>query len=284
MQSQNITPTFPSRWTIVEAELVAETFSSLIWKVLLADGSIAVVKDLKPFDDVADELRGAHMLRWRRGEGAVRLLGTDGRKMLLEYAGEKMLSHDLGEYGDTAATEIAADVMTRLLSPSSHPAPPDLQPLADRFVSLFRKAAADRDAGDPSLYVEAASVAGRLLSDQLDVRPLHGDLHHDNIMHRPRGWLAIDPKGLLGDPGFDAANMFYNPLDRDDLCLDPARIAELAEVFSRTLRQDPRRLLDHALAYGCLSASWHHEDGNTEDEGRELAVAAAIRQVRKLSF
>lgn len=174
--------------------------------------------------------------------------------------------------------------MTRLLSPSRHPAPPDLQPLADRFVSLFRKAGADRDAGEKSLYVEAAAIAERLLSDPLDVRPLHGDLHHENIMHGPRGWLAIDPKGLIGDPGFDAANMFYNPLDRDDLCLDPARISGMAEVFSRTLRQDPRRLLDHALAYGCLSASWHQEDGNGEDERRELSVAAAIRTVRDLSF
>ncbi|WP_275429655.1 aminoglycoside phosphotransferase family protein, partial [Serratia marcescens] len=85
---------------------------------------------------------------------------------------------------------------------------------------------------------------------------LHGDLHHDNIMQAPRGWLVIDPIGIVGDPGYDAANMFYNPLDRDDLCRDPERIAAMAETFSRVLGQSPRRLLDHALAYGCLSASW----------------------------
>ena len=99
-------------------------------------------------------------------------------------------------------------------------------------------------------------------------------------MHGPRGWLAIDPKGVLGDPGFDAANMFYNPLDRDDLCLNPERIAAMAEIFAKTLAQDVRAILDHAIAYGCLSASWHGEDKNAVDENRELSVATAIRDVR----
>jgi streptomycin 6-kinase len=44
--------------------------------------------------------------------------------------------------------------------------------------------------------------------------------------------------------------------------------------------QDPRVILDHAIAYGYLSASWHAEDRNATDENRELAVAGAIRGVR----
>lgn len=273
-------PTFPTRWKISDPILIAETFSSRIWKVRLGDGKPAVVKDLKPFDDVEDELRGAHFLSWRNGEGAVRLLGLDGNRMLLEYAGERHLVDDLNTYGDSATTEIAAEVMARLFATSDIPIPSDLQPLRERFASLFKRAKADRYAARKSLYVEAAGIAERLLADPRDVRPLHGDLHHENIMHGPRGWLAIDPKGVLGDPGFDAANMFYNPLDRDDLCLDPERIASMAEIFARTLGQDVRAILDHAIAYGCLSASWHGEDGNEVDETRELSIAAAIRDVR----
>ncbi|MER9870381.1 phosphotransferase [Mesorhizobium sp. M0136] len=273
-------PRFPKRWKVGAPELIAETFGSRIWKVVREDGSPAIVKDLKPFDDVEDELRGEHFLAWRRGEGAVRLLGRDGHRMLLEYAGEISLSQIIADQDDNAATAIAAEVMTRLVSPSKHAAPPDLQPLRRRFSSLFKKAKADRAAGEKSLYVEAAEIAERLLSNPHNVRPLHGDLHHDNIMHGPRGWLAIDPKGVLGDPGFDAANMFYNPLDRDDLCLDPRRIAHMAQVFGATLGQTGPAVLDHAVAYGCLSAAWHHEDCNAVDESRELAIAAAIRRVR----
>ncbi|TPI20052.1 aminoglycoside phosphotransferase family protein [Mesorhizobium sp. B4-1-1] len=271
---------FPRRWKVSAPELIAETFSSRIWKVTREDGSPAIVKDLKPFDDVADELRGEHYLAWRRGEGAVRLLGRDGNRMLLEYAGDRLLSEHLAEHGDAAATAIAAEVMTRLFSPSEHAPPSDLQPLRERFASLFKAARADRDANRETLYVEAAAVAERLLAAPHAVRPLHGDLHHDNILFGPRGWLAIDPKGVLGDPGFDAANMFYNPLDRDDLCLGPQRIAHMAEVFGKTLGQSPRAILDHAIAYGCLSAAWHREDKNAVDEDRELAVAEAVRKVR----
>ena len=273
-------PAFPKRWKVSAPELIAETFSSRIWKVVREDGSPAIVKALKPFDDVEDELRGEHYLAWRRGEGAVRLLGRDGHSMLLEYAGETLLQQVLDKEGDNAATEIAAEVMAKLFSPGKDPFPPELQPLRERFASLFRKAASDRNAGHDSLYVEAAAIADRLLADPHDIMPLHGDLHHDNILHGSRGWLAIDPKGVLGDPGFDAANMFYNPLDRDDLCLDPERIADMAEVFAKTLGQAPRAILDHAIAYGCLSASWHHEDDNAVEENRELSIAKAIRAVR----
>ncbi|KRB31636.1 3'-kinase [Mesorhizobium loti] len=273
-------PGFPARWKVSAPELIAETFSSRIWKVVREDGSPAVVKALKPFDDVADELRGEHFLAWRRGEGAVRLLARSGHSMLLEYAGDTLLSRVLDEQGDDAATEIAADLMAKLFSPSKHPFPPELQPLRERFASLFKKAATDRGARRDSLYVEAAAIADRLLDDPHDVRPLHGDLHHENILHGPRGWLAIDPKGVLGDPGFDAANMFYNPLDRDALCLDPLRIAHMGEVFARTLGQSPAAILDHAIAYGCLSAAWHHEDDNAAEENRELSIAKTIRAVR----
>jgi len=272
---------WPERWDVADPQLIAETFSSRIWKVRLADGQPAVVKALKPFDDVADELRGAHYLSWRDGVGAVRLLGFEGHDMLLEYAGERLLVDELNERGDRHATDIANEVMAKLLSPSDVPPPADLQPLRERFSSLFKKAELDRDAGLHSPYRDASVIAERLLSNPHELRVLHGDLHHDNILFGERGWLVIDPKGILGDPGFDAANFFYNPLDRhDDLCIDPERIAYMAEVFAKTLGQRPDTILDHAIAWGCLSSSWHAEDKNDEDEASELAVVAAVRAVR----
>lgn len=274
-------PAFPSRWNIAAARLIADTFSSRVWKVTLGDGSTAVVKDLKPFDDVEDELRGAHLLAWRNGHGLVRLIDRDGNRMLIEYAGERHLTDVLETGGDAAATEIASEVMQRLHAPGDRPAPSGLQPLAERHEALFAKAKQDRAAGIVSAYIEAALCAQELLDSAHDIRPLHGDLHHENILEGPRGWLAIDPKGVLGDTGFDAANLFYNPLERDDLCLAPERIARMAGQLSRPMKQDPRRLLDHAFAYGCLSAAWHHGDGNAADEARELAVAAVVREVRK---
>lgn len=270
---------FPDRWRIQSARLQIETFSSRIWDVMLDSGVRAIVKALKPFDDMADELRGAHYLAWRGGVGAVRLIDIDGSNMLLEHGGERLLEDELLARGDVYSTEVMAEVLQRMFSPSDTPIPPEFQPLQERFCALFEKANRERQESRAGPYVEAAAIAERLLAHPHDLRPLHGDLHHGNVIHGSRGWLVIDPKGVYGDPAFEAANVFYNPLDRDDLCLEPDRIARLADVFSRVLEQSPQRLLSYAIAYGALSAAWHAQDENDEDEQRELAVAAAIGDV-----
>uniref|UniRef100_UPI0013ADF96F aminoglycoside phosphotransferase family protein n=1 Tax=Escherichia coli TaxID=562 RepID=UPI0013ADF96F len=82
------------------------------------------------------------------------------------------------------------------------------------------------------------------------------DLHHDNIILQSRGWIVIDPGGLVGGVSLGAADMFGEPDDRDDICLDPRRIAQMADALSRALDVDPRRLLDQACAYGCDTAAW----------------------------
>jgi hypothetical protein len=52
--------------------------------------------------------------------------------------------------------------------------------------------------------------------ERRDVVVLHGDMHHENILKfSSRGWLAIDPKGLVGERGFDYANIFCKPRQRD---------------------------------------------------------------------
>jgi streptomycin 6-kinase len=279
----SIDPNFPAGWKLRSPKLIAETFSSRVWSVARNDGSLAVVKALKDFPDVWDELRGAYLLQWLEGRGMVRLYACEARMMLLEHAGTRMLTDVIDTQGDSTATEIAADVLARMMHSSEKPVPTELQPLRERYRSLFAKAKAEQNGGLDSLYVEAAELAERLLTGERERRPLHGDLHHENILQAPRGWLAIDPKGLIGDPGYDAANMFYNPLDREELCRDENRIAFMAETFGATLGQSPRTILQHGIAYGCLSSSWHAEDGNTEEEARELGIAQALKKVA-LSF
>ncbi|WP_257387577.1 aminoglycoside phosphotransferase family protein [Tahibacter caeni] len=267
-------PDFPPRWHLRRPQLLADTRTSRVWQALRADGSRAVVKAIKPAG--TDELHGAALLRWRRGEGLVRLYAVSGHRQLLEHAGGTSLAQFLGERGDIEATDIAAEVLARLSAPSRTPAPAGLTPLSMYFASLFTRARG-RPAGDP--YREAARMAERLLRAARDARPLHGDLHHDNILHGPRGWLAIDPRGLVGDAAFDAANLLYNPLRRDDLCLDAEHLHRRAETYARALGQELPPILAHAYAYGCLSAAWHAEDGNAASEARELAVAAKILEL-----
>lgn len=276
-QLQVVQPDFPAHWQIASATLLADTNSSHIWKATItgAENSPVIVKILKPAGH--EELRGAYYMRERNGHGAIRLLDLqlDPSMMLLEYAGDYDLKAHLEAGHDAETIRIAADVIRALHNPSGQALPSELQPLRKHFKSLFDLA--DTVQGT---YAEATKLALHLLDQPHESIALHGDLHHENIIQSSRGWLAIDPHGLCGDAAFDCANLFYNPLDRDDLCLDERRALAMAETFSVAIGKPASYILDYAFCYGCLSAAWHREDGNDADEARELTIASALRKLR----
>lgn len=89
---------------------------------------------------------------------------------------------------------------------------------------------------------------------------LHGDLHHFNILESEvELWVTIDPKGLYGDPAFEAAAWLRNPIDdlgdEDHMRqLTQARLAVLSETFG----WDPWRMV-----------AWCWVDLFLESEGRD---------------
>jgi streptomycin 6-kinase len=110
---------------------------------------------------------------------------------------------------------------------------------------------------------------------------LHGDLHHDNLLRAEREpWLAIDPHGLVGDPGFDTGPLLYNPEpdDRDDrlLALAPARVEQVADALGMPV--DRVRAWGYAAAV--LSEVWTVEDGGP---ARTRALDVALRLLPALS-
>ena len=271
-------PPCPAHWRIAAATLVSDGIGGKVWRAERADGSPAALKQASPA--ALRELdAAAGFLRWADGDGTVRLLERAGDLLLLEWAGEDSLAYHLERHGDDSATEVAAEVLQRLHAARAAPPPSALTTLDDHFASLFLKAEDDRRARRRTQFVEAAECAQALLSSQRGIRPLHGDIHHANILSSARGWLAIDPKGLIGEPAFDAANLFCNPLD-GDLRFREDRALSMAAILSRALGSAPERLLDHAFAFSALSAAWHIEDGNAEEAKRGLAVGRAVEAAR----
>lgn len=272
----------PAEWHLSEPELFTETHTSRIIMVRLENGEQAVVKQLNA-TGMENELRGTHYLQWHDGHGCVRVLKQQDNNLLLEYGGSQTLLDHLNEHGDKSATLIFTDVFLRLQETfrSRKPVSSDFVPLRKHFSSLFKKAENDRKTGEHSIFVDVAAIADRLLDNQRDIQPLHGDIHHENILFGKRGWLIIDPQALLGDPAYDAANMFYNPVERTDLRTDPKRVASMAKIFEDVFRRDRKDYLEFGMAHACLSASWHDEDENDEERDRSLAVAKTIREVLK---
>jgi streptomycin 6-kinase len=120
------------------------------------------------------------------------------------------------------------------------------------------------------ILAQAAATARALLDQPREIGVLHGDLHHDNVLDfRERGWLAIDPKRLLGERCFDFANIFRNP----DLAIAkaPGRLARQATIIAEAARLERTRLLRWILAYAGLSAAWILGDG--DDAALDLTVA-----------
>jgi len=91
---------------------------------------------------------------------------------------------------------------------------------------------------------------------------LHGDLHHENILRAQRQpWLAIDPKGLAGEPAYEVGAHLRNLPAHLLAQPQPERfIARRADILAEELGLDRDRLLGWGLAQAVLSAWWCIED------------------------
>jgi streptomycin 6-kinase len=115
----------------------------------------------------------------------------------------------------------------------------------------------------PKKLVEEAEANYRDLSASMDDPVLlHGDFHHWNIMTAQRQpWLAIDPKGVIGEPAYEIAPFLLNPLGWLQKQPDPARItARRIDIFADHLSLDRTRIIRWAIYQSVLSAWWSLED------------------------
>ncbi len=105
---------------------------------------------------------------------------------------------------------------------------------------------------------------------------LHGDLHHDNILAAEREpWLAIDPKGIVGEPAYEVGALLRNPLPGLLARPEPGRVlARRIEQLAAELGFDRARIRGWALAQAVLSAWWSYEDHG--DGWRETIACAEL--------
>jgi streptomycin 6-kinase len=248
------------RWSLTKSSLVAESERSWIYRVEQNGRSAAALKILKPLA-AEEEGRGARLMNWYGGEGAATVFDIHGDTIFMEWLDGGTLGDPVRAGRDEEGTVAICTVISGLHRPRPD-APTDLLPLRERFQVLFDTDVRQWPHTARDLYARAAGVALKLFDKPAPSIPLHGDLHHDNIMSSPRGWLAIDPKGIVGDPAYEVANVFRNPYPAHKLVADPQRIAALADAFAARLGFDRKRVLGYAAAHSALSACWDLNAGN----------------------
>lgn len=240
-----------------------------------ADGTKAVLKiGFNEPDSIV--FREAKMLEILNGNGAVKLHGFDKKRcaLLLERLTPGKDLTALCRENDELATTIAIDVLrkiSRVLVKTSEF--PDLP----KWTASFRQG--KNTAFSQSHFQKAQRIFDELIGSS-ETRLLHGDFHHENILSAIREpFLAIDPKGIIGDIGFEIAVFLNNP--RRFVLSNPNRREILAKriwQFADAFEIAPHELRKWAYAEAVLSAYWTFEDGGADWE-KWLACADVWEEI-----
>lgn len=247
------------------------------------DGQVVV----KIADPGSDEARGASVLRHFGGRASVIVLDAVDGVALLERArpGRPLTQLVLAGRDDEATGHLCA-VMAALHGAEPSAVLPSKLPAVEsaggfpRVEDWGTALAQYQRTGDTSiaatLVARAAALFAELAASQGVRRLLHGDLHHGNVLlDDRRGWLAIDPKGVVGEPAYECGAALRNPDVAPTLVASRAVAERRSHIMAERLGLDRRRVLDWAFAQAVLSAVWAREGGDRPDWA--LAAAAALQ-------
>ena len=260
----------------VTVEASVETERSVIaygWR-----GTDAVVlKVVKA--ETSDEWRSGEVTAAFAGRAFVRALEQTGGAVLLERIRPGRDLVDLARGGrDDEATAILADVVAAM---APNDAPSWCGSVADWGRGFAWYATTDDRQISGDLVARAAAEHEALSATQRATRLLHGDLQHSNVLEdRERGWLAVDPKGVVGEVECEMAALLRNPSESPAVFADPARVERRVAVLSSRLGLDTHRILRWTFALGVLSAIWQVEDGQVVDPvGGPLALVRVVQAI-----
>jgi streptomycin 6-kinase len=239
-------------------------------------------------------------LRLFDGNGACRLIDYDEDNywMLLERLQPGVMLATLEN--DEEATHIAAEVMQKIWRPMEHVILSEAKDLDDSNKRLFgrgerslrvtydsfirlsdwfdglKRLHARFNGGTGPLSMKLVERVERSVKDFFDEdhQPvlMHGDFHHFNILSSERGWLIIDPKGVIGPACYEVGPLLMNPWGDLSSGKDYRRLTKRRiDILHEHLGFERARIREWGLAHAVLSAWWGIED-NT---GWEYSLAFA---------
>lgn len=262
-----LTASFVERWELRVTGAPLHGVSALVVPVDRADGTPAMLK--LQIRDHESEGEPVALRAWD-GDGAVRLLDHDeptGTMLLERLDSSRMLSR-------VASPRDGVLVIARLLARlHATPAPAGLRRLGDIARRMLERTppVLGRIADPEARRVVAdCAAAVREVAGEPGDRLLHWDLHDENVLAADRApWLAIDPKPLAGDPGFDLWPALGNNFDADDVAW---RFDAMTDVLGLD-RERARAWTYGRVLQNCL---WETEEGRPLG-AEDLEIARRLR-------
>jgi streptomycin 6-kinase len=238
---------------------------------VFAGGSGEAVLKIGFPGEAVNILNEVKMLKFLGGRNAVRLLRFDEKRfafLLEKLSPGENLKTICQKNNEARAVEIAIEVMRAFWQKP----PEDNQfPRLEQWFRDFDKAAQTEF---PSSYIKKASKFFDELTELKQDVLLHGDFHHENILSAARQpFLAIDPKGIIGEIGYDICIFMINHAhwlkSEPDL---RGKLDAAIGKFSEAFKISPRNIRKWVFAHLVLSAWWTFEE-NCENWKDELAFA-----------
>jgi len=212
-------------------------------------------------------------LRLFNGEGACRLIECDEEKcwMLLERLTPGVMLSTMED--DEQATHIAAEVMKMIWKSGldTWREAPLLDQQYNKFIRLtdwfdgLKRLRKKFNGGtgplNEKLVERVESSVKEFFAENHQPVLMHGDFHHFNILSSERGWLVIDPKGVIGPAGYEVGPLLMNPWGELRNGINYRLITKRQiDILHEHLGFERERILEWGLAHGILSAWWGVED------------------------
>ena len=251
----------------VEVESARETGNSLL--VFGESKGRAIV--LKVIRNPGEEWSCGRILEAFGGHGMVRAFEhVPGAVLMDRLSPGTQVIQMVRDAGDEEAIEVIAGVIAAM-----RPEGPADAPRVEDWAKSFEEYLGSEDARiERSLVEKARDRYGALCRSQTNPRLLHGDLHHENVLwDRGRGWLAIDPKGVIGEVEYEIGAAMRNPHEFAERFV-PKLIEQRLRRFAAVLPVNQERALGWAFSEAVLAAIWEVEDGGAVSESTPALMLA----------
>jgi streptomycin 6-kinase len=238
----------------------------------LPDGTAAVLKISWPHREAREE---ATALRLWDGHGACRLLAEDRDRyaLLIERCQPGVPLSTLDAAAEVRLG-IAADVLRRLWTTTAATAFEKVADVTAEWAHIAtERMERIRPAYDPGLVREGIRLLELLPATATRSVLVHGDFNPGNVLSAQRaGWLAIDAKPMVGDPGYDPSPLLLQV----DPTTEKAALAGRFRLFAESVGEPADRLLAWSFARTVEAALWSANRGEPDVGAEDMATAGIL--------